>query len=311
MSVLAISTQAIPAEGISTAAMPTESSSTAKSPEPVSPPSMDQMVYSLAQISMQYEYRPSSPPPAGLVTIPASQKHMKMLNLLALLLVTGGSGDIAAISLRTVEKNRIELCYAKNRPCTEKETAYVSEFFRIGMNPNWKANTKTRELLPLVISNCKSKVISRIRKLWGRLVDLRNTPNLGVEISQLSREWAGGREVSTCAVAIREAVGLTAFPNEETLIEFTRWWFRKLLRKIQPNTAFDFNENEGLVYHAVLIAYHLTRDTQEEIVLEPVLLRRMSKLGDYCAAVSLAVHEMQRLGELEDSGISLKEVSQS
>jgi len=311
MSVPARSTAAIPADRISTAAMPAESSSRAEPPEPISPPTMDQMIYSLAQIAMQYEYRPSSPPPAGFVSIPASQKHMKILNLLALLLVTGGTGDIAAISLRTLEKNRVELCYAKNRPCTPKETAYVSEFFRIGMNPDWNATTKTRELLPLVVSNCKSKVISRIRKVWGRLVDLRNTPNLGVEISQLSRQWAGSREVSPCAAAIREAVGLAVFPNETTLIAFIRWWFRRLLRKIKPNTAFDFSENEGLVYHAVLIAYHLTRDTQEEIVLEPVLLRRMSKLGDYCAAISLAVCEMQRLGELEDSGISLKEVSQS
>ena len=64
---------------------------------------------------MQYEYLSSFSPPVGFVTISASQKHMKILNLLVLFLVTGGSGDILTIFLYKVKKKRIKLYCEKNK----------------------------------------------------------------------------------------------------------------------------------------------------------------------------------------------------
>lgn len=45
---------------------------------------------------------------------------------------------------------------------------------------------------------------------------------------------------------------------------------------IELNTAFNFHENQDLIFYAVLISYYLTEDTPEAIVSELLLLHEKS-----------------------------------
>src|SRR5947207_2424071 len=89
----------------------------------------DKLVYTLSSIRYIREYAPTAPK----VTDDQIKTHLSLLDGIPLLLVTESKADVAAVSfLRT--NTSIQFYYAKNRPCTRKETDYIESSLKLITN---------------------------------------------------------------------------------------------------------------------------------------------------------------------------------
>ena len=266
---------------------------------------MDQLIYSTSMIAYQYEFYPTSLPHTS--SLAPSEKHMKLLNLLALLLVTESVGDVAAISLHQIQPDQMELCYAKNRPCTPSENEYIAEFFTMLMDRTVSKKVKSRMLIHLVLANCKNKVVARMRKVCVRLREIQDeSPDFGV---RANGEEGGVSQEVYCARKIRKLVGHRVFPYDISLVVFLRKWFECLLANMKQGVRFDAVENRDLVRQAVVISYTLTKKPQNEVKMDGELMDRMAKLGDFCSGVNTVLKETKIFDQLTVRGFSLTEVS--
>ncbi|KAH0556571.1 hypothetical protein GP486_005574 [Trichoglossum hirsutum] len=147
-----------------------------------SPQFNDQLVYLLSNLQHIQQHIPSVPEPKG-----NQKKHLNLLDRIALLLVTEDKGDVAAVSFVHTSTS-IEFYYAKNRPCTPQETAYIQKLLE--MTRSFKTSESgvwVGRVLELVVRTCTKKVRGRMRKITNelekigfssslRLEDLKNLP---------------------------------------------------------------------------------------------------------------------------------------
>jgi hypothetical protein len=147
-----------------------------------SPQFDNQLVYLLSNLRYIRQHVPSVPEPTG-----NRKKHLDLLDGIALLLVTEDKGDVVTVSFVQTSIS-IEFYYAKNRPCTPQETAYIQKLLEItsSFEPS-EAGIWVDRVLELVIQTCIKKVKGRIRKIINelkkfgfslslRLEDLNNLP---------------------------------------------------------------------------------------------------------------------------------------
>lgn len=239
------------------------------SPLPASP-SADEMHLSLSHIVFRREYRPPSPPRQA--QVPSSDKHLELLNLLSLLLVTQAKGDVAAVMFRVLSKDNIELHYTKNRPCTNTEKSYISEILATVRDTTSDIHITAWKLLSLVIPNCKRKMKSRATKICDRLTELLENPPFAIHDEACT---------TTAENSLRDAIGPDVFPTTITMPQFVRGWFKYLQQR--PNTIFT-EWHAGGVYQMLHLAYSIGHKPDISNLLEPKLLRRVRKLGDYYGA---------------------------
>jgi hypothetical protein len=93
------------------------------------------------------------------------RKHLNLLDGIVLLLVTEDRSDVAAVSFLHTSKS-IEFYYAKNRPCTTSETAYIESLLELVRNydPSRK-DEYTASAVDEITRMCVRKLRGRIRKL--------------------------------------------------------------------------------------------------------------------------------------------------
>src|SRR5271156_2873240 len=78
-----------------------------------------ELAYALSETRYIRQHAPTVP-----ILSDIQRKHLNLLDGIALLLVTEDRSDVAAVSFLHTSKS-IEFYYAKNRPCTASETAYI------------------------------------------------------------------------------------------------------------------------------------------------------------------------------------------
>lgn len=188
-------------------------------------PSADEMILALSHITFRREYRPPSP------RVTASDKHLELLNLLSLLLVTEAKGDVAAAMFHVLSKDNLELHYAKNRPCTNNEKAYIHAIFTTVCDRTSVSNT-CWTLLSLVIPACKRKMMSCTNKICKLLAELP------VTVSYTDCTLIGES-------SLRTAVSELVFPPSSSMLDLIRSWFTHLHQK--PAAIFKA-WNTGRVY---------------------------------------------------------------
>lgn len=184
--------------------------------------------------------------------------------------------------LRVLSKDRLELLYAKNRPCTTAENAYVAAIFRVVRQATVSVHVTCWSLLSLVISTCKRKMRSRALKI-------------GKSLSALS----AGDEVAiydaSCTVAaenfLRNALGSGAFSVTKTMPQFLRGWFTYLQ---EPNGVCS-HWASGNVYQMLHIAYYIGQSPGISKILNKTLLHRVRKLGDYYGAALVLIRDAGQL----------------
>ncbi|KAN0072474.1 hypothetical protein V8E54_009403 [Elaphomyces granulatus] len=108
--------------------------------------------------------------PAKPAEITATQrKHLNLLDGIALLLVTEDKSDMTAVSFLQNSKT-INFFYAKNRPCTASEKAYIGSLLELIRNydPS-KEDQYTWDIVNIAVRTCLRKVRNRIQKLSKEL----------------------------------------------------------------------------------------------------------------------------------------------
>lgn len=272
-------------------------------------PTIDHMIYTLSEIAVYCNYHP---PQLGSTRTAVSEENrhrLEVLNLLSLLIVTGGPGDVAAVSLHATAGKRIELCYSKNRPCTPDEKDYITELFTIATNPTSSDNTKFSRLFKLVLRQCKDKIIARLHKLCNQLRYL-DEPDDFLFVTLNSQAGVGHNpEATQCSALIRELVGTERFPLDSSLMDFLKKWFRQLLSSLQPGSCFDFQANRRLVHETIAISHLLAHSPQAGLIPDMTLVRPIRKLGDYHAAIWVIIKELANLNVGGECRVSIREVS--
>lgn len=260
---------------------------------PTSPPalSLDEMHLALSHIVCRREYRHPSPPkiPSHPDASP-DNKHLELLNLLSLLLVTGSAGDVAAAMFRVLSKDRLELHYAKNRPCTNKEKAYIRSIFDIVSREERRdCHLLCWDILAQVIPDCKRKIMSRMKKVCLRLKEL--SPSLATTGSASFAICEGGCTTETDEM-LHQALGQGTFSSTGTVPQLLRAWFNHLLKMPDEGSAvWDI----GSVHHTIRLAFYIGHAPQMEQFLDAQLLRRVRKLGDYYGAALVLIRNAELL----------------
>lgn len=253
-------------------ALPTVPTTILHAPRPPAP-SLDEIHLALSEIVIRRHPSPAGPSPVN--------EHLELLKLLALLLVTEDSGDVAAVTFRVISQHRLELHYAKNRPCTTAERAYIRDIFDVLRDTAIDSTMMYWKILALVIPVCKKKIKSRTDKICLRLRQL--LPSFSISDSACS---------PATETRLRETMGQSTFPASATVPEFLRAWFHYLLN--QPK-AVTSNWHVGSVHHMLHLAYHIGNALDIEHVLDTQLLRRVRKLGDYYGATITVISNAKQL----------------
>ncbi|KAI9783099.1 MAG: hypothetical protein M1839_004268 [Geoglossum umbratile] len=146
----------------------------------------DELVYALSSILHIREHVPGVPAVTRrdyeVIRVPSrnvlydiivqtneQRKHLRLLDGIALLLVTESKGDVAAVSLVHTATS-INFYFSKNRPCTLKETEYIDTL--LGMVRAYHPSEIlgwSEEVLGVVLRMCVKKVKARLWKIASEL----------------------------------------------------------------------------------------------------------------------------------------------
>ena len=122
------------------------------------------------------------------------QKHLTLLNYIALLLVTKPRGDVAAITME-ISTSAIDFYYAKNRPCDRSTQIYVDRVLTVLRED--KFDDIPESLMMIVMVECVDKVKNRIRKCQKGLEDCEELGTLSLDLpsgnvfANTLHAWAG------------------------------------------------------------------------------------------------------------------------
>lgn len=250
------------------------------------------MHLALSHIVFRREYRPQSP--RTLPSLPdssADNKHPELLNLLSLLLVTSEKGDVAAVMFRILSNDRLDLHYAKNRPCTNKENAYIRRIFDIiSRDERRECHLLCWDILAEVIQDCKRKIQSRMKKICRRLKEL--SPSFRTDPSASFGICEGGCTTET-SETLRQKLGQAIFPVTSTVPRFLRGWFNHLLEGPGNSKDGSILWHVGSVHHTLWLAYYIGHAPQIEHILDAKLLGRVLKLGDYYGAALVLIRDAE------------------
>ena len=119
---------------------------------------LDALIYVFSTLRHMREHAPTA------MTKPHAMKrnHLNLLNDIALLLVTKARGDVAAVTLRQTS-NSITFYYAKNHPCENSLSDYLSSIKRIIATKNHLGEMQAA-LQFKIINFCVEKWRSRVKK---------------------------------------------------------------------------------------------------------------------------------------------------
>lgn len=124
-----------------------------------SPVSFAEKVYALSKVVHIVKFRND----AAATHDDHQRKHLRLLDDIALLLVTGSSSDAAAVSFER-RCDEVVFHYAKNRPSTAAEHAHIDVLIAT-VQAGGTPNDRIRDMLAKVLDICRPKIISRLRKL--------------------------------------------------------------------------------------------------------------------------------------------------
>jgi hypothetical protein len=214
-------------------------------------------------------------------------KHLILLDLLALLLVTEPKSDVAATMLIIDQAPRFY--YSKNRPLTEDESHYVQKLFTYACDPMMTADGREAALLAEVIEKCRKKIMARVKNVLQRVKGLKNVANHGISSDDCLPTEV--RKKLRCRLHMEP---------DETLQSFIANWLEWL------GSARSPPDLELAIYVAYLLSW-----SQEEMrsMIDFQLLRRIRKVGDYASAIMLLVSAIDLLSQQQRNELRIQEVS--
>ena len=94
---------------------------------------LNEHVYALSRLSHIHKNVPTKPKTMGI----EERKHLKILDGIALLLVTEAKGDVVAVSF-TQTTSTITVNYAKNFPCNGALDMYIDGILKLIVPSNYR-----------------------------------------------------------------------------------------------------------------------------------------------------------------------------
>lgn len=278
---------------------PATADSTAAPDPPVLPLSLDSLVFALSQITSLRESRPPSVTPLSPTHQKGStERHLNLLNLLSLLLVTSKKGDVAAVALRLRGDSAV-LYYAKNRPCTKDENDYIKRIFgyvtKCPTSPS-EADcvTMSHAILRDAIPACRMKLNSRITRVVKRLGELGDT-------FAICDDSAADDSPDTVHY-IRKNLSPKVFKPKVSLSAFLQAWFKSVQTRTWESLP------TGRVYELLRIAYYIGTSPDIRTILDKTLVNRLLKLGDYFAVPIVVKTAMSLLTTTQRENLSITEI---
>lgn len=265
---------------------------------PVPPPTLDSLLYTLSQITFVREYRPTPAAPLSPTRQKSStEKHLKLLHLVSLLLVTGRKGDVAAVTLH-LRGDSARLYYAKNRPCRKEESAYIGRILGYVTNcpPSPSQADEIRmchAILREAIPACRCKINSRITRLVTRLGELGD--NFAIC-------YSAADDSPDTVHYVRENLDPDVFLPEESLSSFLLAWFDSVQSRKWVSLP------TGSVYQLLRIAYYIGTAPNIKTILDNAVVTRLLKLGDYFAAPIVVKAAMSTLTAPQRENVSFEEI---
>ncbi|KAI9853531.1 MAG: hypothetical protein M1813_002073, partial [Trichoglossum hirsutum] len=240
----------------------------------------DQLADVLSSVRQIRQHVPPEPLLSG-----NRQKHLNMLDGIALLLVTEGKGGAAAVSFLHSSKS-IKFYYAKNRSCTPQETAYVQKLLKMAKTLKLSESSEwVARALELVVQTRIKKVRGRMRKVTNKLGKRRINLSLSMEDVHNLPIWCE----TDCKGEFPKAYK-RAFPSgrpAEHLSDkdISLRYFDGLLRVSGPEGQIED------IIMAIWLSRHmgLTTSHLAPILNNPTLIRRIQKLDGHADAVQTLV----------------------
>ncbi|RPB18593.1 hypothetical protein L211DRAFT_843437 [Terfezia boudieri ATCC MYA-4762] len=200
-------------------------------------------------------------------------KHLVLLDLLALLLVTEAKSDVAATMLRT--NGSMKFFYSKNRPFTDSENQYVRTLFNYASETNRSVADRYSNLLAAIVDKCQKKIMSRISKVLRR-------------VRELSTNWGIHSEDHLPLELVEKLKAKLGIGPEQSLRNRLISWLDSL------SSAQRLKDPEFL-RRAIVKAHAIGIPSYINLLIDQKLLRRIRKLGGYMGAVIQLVGEVDLL----------------
>jgi hypothetical protein len=187
------------------------------------------------------------------------RKHLDLLDGLALILVTGDTSDVAAVSFQQ-NTSSIEFFYSKNQPSTATEQQYIESMLKLVKTfDQSKRGQCTSRIVEMSVQACIRKVRSRVKKLVKELV------NCGLSMSNLKLGMLGNLQISESqenlvsrAVVQAQATWQTAAARRETLKASDRTALAILfvaILRLDVHVETLREKSFGSLIQAILICY--------------------------------------------------------
>lgn len=127
--------------------------------EPVTIVPFNEQLSALSSITHIRDYSPT----VCRKPFPDQAKHLRLLDAIALLLVTEEKSDVGAVMFEQTP-TQVIFYFCKNRPCTKRELDYVDGIRRLAFEIT-DVQECSLQLLNRVIPMCRSKIVSRLKRL--------------------------------------------------------------------------------------------------------------------------------------------------
>ncbi|RPB28679.1 hypothetical protein L211DRAFT_833665 [Terfezia boudieri ATCC MYA-4762] len=201
-------------------------------------------------------------------------KHLVLLDLLALLLVSEAKSDVAATMLRT--NGSMKFFYSKNRPFTDSEKQYVRRLFNYASETNRSVADRYTNIMAAIVDKCQKKIQFRILKVLRRVRELPTDRGIHSE-DRLPLEL------------VEELKAKLGIGPEQSLRNRLISWLDYDLSRAQRLKDPEF------LRHAIVRAHSIGMPSYINLLIDQKLLRRIRKLGDYMGAVIQLVGEVDLL----------------
>ena len=242
-------------------------------------------VHALSQV--EFHHRPGRDLPGWTLATQSDREHVASLDGLALLLVFRPQ-DVAAVSYWQ-SADGLKLLWAKDEPVDDPNTHnYIKKLL-----DNVQINASTADLLDIVISMCKEKILHRVRKL-AKSFDVSQT-NQRQEESNL---WQFDKTKEPCQMleAMLERAG--RLKDNESAVSLLDRFTRFVGRITKDSEAADL---WTILYFSSCVSSVAGLNT----ILKENQARYLSKLGDY---VRILGHIPLMLKKVDKTKITAEQV---
>ena len=148
----------------------------------------NRQIYILASVCHIKEHASRPPPKCNSL----EQKHLRLLDYIALLLVTKSRGDVAAVTMEHTATS-LNFYFAKNRPCDSPTLSFVKIILMVLKEQPLRSMPKS--VLMIVMVECAEKLSARIRKSQKVIEEVGeiNTVQLSPSLAhaRMLKSWKG------------------------------------------------------------------------------------------------------------------------